>query len=84
MRNDHYTKLPSTKSVTMFSMQPLNTRHASKSWSAVYSAQRHKGARRAGDSRAAEYAADQPAPLQDKNKRRTHARQVPDQLSKDQ
>jgi hypothetical protein len=56
MRNDHYTKLPSTKSVTMFSMQPLNTRHASKSWSAVYSAQRHKGARRAGDSRAAEYA----------------------------
>jgi hypothetical protein len=59
MRNDHYTKLPSTKSVTMASMQPLNTRHASKSWSAVYSAQRHKGgARRAGDSRAAEYAAD--------------------------
>jgi hypothetical protein len=60
MRNDHYTKLPSTKSVTMFSMQPLNTRHASKSWSAVYSAQRHKGgARRAGDSRAAEYAVAQ-------------------------
>jgi hypothetical protein len=57
MRNDQYTKLPSTKSLSMLSMQPLNTRHASKSWSAVYSAQRHKGgARRAGDSRAAEYA----------------------------
>ncbi len=30
MRNDHYTKLQSTKVVTILGMPPLNTRHASK------------------------------------------------------